>query len=425
MMASADFAVGPHRFEDLLGDFARNGLIDDPRQQTAQLQRRYPRSADIEIVAIQRAGQFAHDPIRGQLGLRRAQLRHHRLEVGAELAARTQDPGIVRRQVEVARKARGLVVGQLRQGRAHGTDERFVDLHRQEIRIREISIIVGLLLGAHRPGLVLVRVVETGFLHHGAAALEQVDLPRNFVVDRLLDESKGIQILDFGACAEFFAAARPHRHVGVAAKRPLLHVAVADLEITHQGVNLLHVRDRLLGRPHVGLGDDLEQRGAGAVQIDAAGVRQSLVQRLARVLLEMRAGDADGLDGPVVEHDLQPALLDHRQLVLTDLIALRQIRIEVILAREHRTARHLGADAQAELDRHAHGVGVQHRQHAGIRQIHQVGLGIRRRAVGRRRPREYFRFRRELRVDLQPDDHFPVAHCSYPGGERWCQSVAV
>ena len=95
----------------------------------------------------------------------------------------------------------------------------------------------------------------------------------------------------------------------------------------------------------------LAERMSGSETISSSGVparfksmplacAEALVQRLAGVLFEMRAGDADGLDGAVVEHDFERALRDHRQLVLADLIALRQIRIEIILAREHRAARH-------------------------------------------------------------------------------------
>ena len=177
----------------------------------------------------------------------------------------------------------------------------------------------------------------------------------------------------------FAAPSRPHRHVGVAAERAFLHVAVADLEVAHQRVDLLHVRDRFLGRAHVRLGDDLEQRRAGAVQVDAAGVREALVQRLAGILLEVRARDADGLDGAVLEHDVERAARDDRLLVLADLVALRQVRIEVVLAREDRArARSRAPIAEPELDRHAHRLGVQHRQHARVGQIDQARLRVRR-----------------------------------------------
>ncbi len=67
-------AFGPHGFEYILGDFARNRRIDDARQQSAQCRGRHPRRGDLHIVAIERARQFAHDPIGRKFGMRRAEL---------------------------------------------------------------------------------------------------------------------------------------------------------------------------------------------------------------------------------------------------------------------------------------------------------------------------------------------------------------
>ena len=65
-------------------------------------------------------------------------------------------------------------------------------------------------------------------------------------------------------------------------------------------------RDRLVRGGEVRLGDDLQQRRAGTVEVDVAAggkgrvgvaelqVRGQLVQQLARVFLEVGAGDADG-----------------------------------------------------------------------------------------------------------------------------------
>ena len=60
----------------------------------------------------------------------------------------------------------------------------------------------------------------------------------------------------------------------------------------------LRVRDRLLRAAQVGLGHDLEQRRAGAVEIDAGHAVEIFVQRLARVFLEVRAREADCLFSP-------------------------------------------------------------------------------------------------------------------------------
>src|ERR1700733_5590582 len=52
-----------------------------------------------------------------------------------------------------------------------------------------------------------------------------------------------------------------------------------------------------------------------------------------------RARHADSFHGAVVEQDGDRALADHGLLVLADLIALRQVGIEVILACEYRARR--------------------------------------------------------------------------------------
>ena len=49
-----------------------------------------------------------------------------------------------------------------------------------------------------------------GLLQDAPARVERIDLARDFVLDRLLDEAKRVQILDFGFDAELgraFAAA--------------------------------------------------------------------------------------------------------------------------------------------------------------------------------------------------------------------------
>jgi hypothetical protein len=172
-------------------------------------------------------------------------------------------------------------------------------------------------------------------------------------------------------------------------------------------VQLLHIRHRLLGRTHVRLGDDFQQRRAGTVQVDAGPTVKILVQRLAGVFLQMGAGDADHLAGAVVQVDGQLAFLDHRQFVLADLVALRQVGIKVILAGEHRAARDFGADGQPEHGRHAHRILVQHRQHPRQAEVDGASLSVGRGAVGGGGPGEDLALGGELGMDFQPDNRFP------------------
>ena len=122
-------------------------------------------------------------------------------------------------------------VGKLGQRGRDGVDQRFVDLDRQQIGIREVAVVVRFLLGAHGARLVSVGIVEARLLPDCAAAFQHLNVARGLDLDRFLDEAERVQVFELRARAELRFAERPHRDVGVATERPLLHVAVGDLEV--------------------------------------------------------------------------------------------------------------------------------------------------------------------------------------------------
>ncbi|MNN75769.1 hypothetical protein D3C81_1920920 [compost metagenome] len=65
-------------------------------------------------------------------------------------------------------------------------------------------------------------------LDHLAAVFDQFDLTLDFAVDRLLDETERVDVLDLAAGAEFDLAFRTDRYVAVATQRTFGHVAVAN-----------------------------------------------------------------------------------------------------------------------------------------------------------------------------------------------------
>ena len=132
-----------------------------------------------------------------------------------------------------------------------------------------------------------------------------------------------------------------------------------------------------------------------------------LVQALARILFQMRAGEAnlDLASRGGEDHDL--SALNDGNLVLADLIALRQVGIEVVLAREHAPLVDRSAHGQAEADGALDRAFVQHRQHARQGDVDRRGLAVRRRTEGGRGCRKDLRCGRKLRVGFQPDDGFP------------------
>ncbi len=99
----------------------------------------------------------------------------------------------------------------------------------------------------------------------------------------------------------------------------LLHVAVAGADVAQDRAQLAQVRAGLLGRAQAGLGDDLHQRDARAVEIDERRRRVAVVEALAGVLLEVQPGDADRAGGAVRHVEDEFALADDRLAVLRDL----------------------------------------------------------------------------------------------------------
>ncbi len=260
----------------------------------------------------------------------------------------------------------------------------------------------------------------------------------HLVFDGALKKAKRVQVLDLAAGSELVAAGWTHGNVGIAAEGSFLHVAVADLDPTHQRVERLGVRHRLLSATHVGLRYDFQQWGAGPVEVDATQVVELLMQQLAGVLFQVGAGEADDLLD-FAHRYRDPAALHDRQLVLTDLVAFGEIRIEIVLARNNRTTIDGSTNRESKTDRPLDCPFVCYRQHTRERDIHRAGLRVGCGAERRRSTREHLGCRRQLSVRLQADHDFPLHDGTYapkdripgyflrfhahPAGVRRCQSV--
>ena len=130
--------------------------------------------------------------------------------------------------------------------------------------------------------------------------------------------------------------------------------------------------------------------------------------RLAGVFLKVRAGQADAPPLAFAEVDVEMAAAHHGVGQLADLIALRQVGIEVVLAVEAALAGDFAFHGKAERHRHAECALVQHRQNAGQPQVHARGAAVGVAACRHRRVGEDLRFGGELNVHLEPNHAFPV-----------------
>ena len=109
-------------------------------------------------------------------------------------------------------------------------------------------------------------------------------------------------------------------------------------------------------------------------------------------------------------HDLKRAVCRKRLIVLRDLIALGQVGIKIILAREDRSLVDVQSQrqrcARAEFDR----APIQHRQRARQTETHGTRVRVGRVAKMRRAAAKDFRRGVQLRMDLEADDGFPGVH---------------
>jgi hypothetical protein len=156
-----------------------------------------------------------------------------------------------------------------------------------------------------------------------------------------------------------------------------------------------------------GAGNNLEQRRAGAVEIDAGRGVKCIMHRLAGVFFQVRALDLDIDRAAVFQAYGQAPVADDRQFVLADLIALRQVGVKVVFARKYTLPGDAAADREAEADRLAQRSDVRHRQRAGQCDIDHAGMRVRLGTVCGRRPGKQLARGVELGVDFQADDRLP------------------
>src|SRR5258708_26625998 len=109
------------------------------------------------------------------------------------------------------------------------------------------------------------------------------------------------------------------------------------------------------------------------------------MEQAAGVLLEVRAADADALGRPVVAGDLEPALHREREVELRDLVALRQVRVHVVLTVEFRVLGRPAVERDARGDRELDRAAVRVRERARQPEADLAGERVRRRAGPLRR----------------------------------------
>ena len=203
-------------------------------------------------------------------------------------------------------------------------------MHRRQIRVREVAVILRILFRTHRVGILFVVVPAAGLLDNGFSFLDQLDLSCTLSLDRSSDGLKGVQVLHLGTCSEFLTSDLTDRKVDIGTHRALLQFAVGCAEILNHHTQFFQISDNFLRGSHIRLGDDLDQRNAASVVIDERTVLPLIVNQLSCIFLHMDLVDANFLLSRCGV-DLHISIVADRQIQLGNLIVLRVVRVEIVL----------------------------------------------------------------------------------------------
>jgi hypothetical protein len=132
------------------------------------------------------------------------------------------------------------------------------------------------------------------------------------------------------------------------------------------------------------------------------------VDQLSCIFFQMDALDADRVRLTVISRDHEVPVFAQGFLVLGNLIALGEIRVEIILACKTAMGIDGAIEGKAGSDAVFNGPSVQHRKRPRLARAHGTDLVIRRRVVVYGAVAEKFCFRVELSVYFKTDDGLKI-----------------
>ena len=283
--------------------------------------------------------------------------------------------------------------------------------NRNEIRLGKIAIVVCILLRAHGSRLHRVTVPAARFLHDRDRMGHALPLAARLMFERGMDALEGVHVFDFDLGAELRLADGTDGDVDVGTHVALFEVAVGNAGVHENLLERRQIGDRLVGGRDVGLGDDLHERSAAAVEVHAR--MGGVVVDLRGILLEMDVVDADELLRSVRADDLHASADAKRISVFGDLVVLRHVGVEVVLAVECGVTVDLASEHETAHDGKLHGFLVHDRERARIPEAHRAYVSVRLTARFQETSAEHLRVRLQLDVSFKTYRIFEF-HFQYP-----------
>ena len=322
---------------------------------------------------------------------------------------RREDVRVILRDAVVPHKTPARRAGQLRHRLRHAPEAGPVHLEIDQVRLGEIPVVGQALLRPHGHGAPTRIVPEKRLVHDRPPVPDDAALPVDLKGERPSDRPEGVEVLDLGLRAQRRRALRPDGDVGVEAQAPLVHLPRRDAQVDQDPPEFAQKRVGRINAPYIRTRHDLDQRHAAAVHVDqaAAGSVVFKVDALACVLLYVDLPNAHAPDLPPNLHVKMPAGGQGLR-VLSDLIALGQVGVEVVLAGEARARRDRRTKRERDRRRGVHDGPVEHGQRSRHAQTDGARARIRRASGGVQASAENLGARRELRVHLEAYDGFEL-----------------
>ena len=324
---------------------------------------------------------------------------------------------IIFRQTMLAHQACLTLSRQLRQSFADTLNPGIVQLYRNEVRLREVTVVMCFFLRTHGQSYAVSFIPGTGFLNNVAAVFQNLFLALNFIVDSALQSTEGVQVFDFGTGTEFLSAFGHDGDVSVAAQAAFLHFAVANIGIFQNCFQVFHVSTSFGSTTHIRLGYDFNQRYACTVVVNCGGVGGAdgcaAVVQLACILFHVDTGNADAFMLAVNNNVDMTAKAD-RFIKLGNLIVLGQVRIEVVFTVEFVVFLDIAVQRQACFDSEINNLLVQHRQCTGHTQANRAYMGVGQAAESSGAAAECFSFGFQLGMNFQADNGNIFSHYLLP-----------
>src|SRR5919107_1668422 len=383
------------------GDVSPGDQLDELRH----VRRLHLRVGDVRRRFVEEGPQVAGDPVGGLFGVH---LSRDRLVERREVPVGREHASVVFGEAILLDEAGEHVLGQLGKLGLYVPHVRRRHLQGEQVRLREIAVVVGVLLAAELVHLVgLGIVVERGLLDT-AAATQYLTLPLQLPRQAPLDEAEGVHVLELGLGTER-AVGVANGDVGVAAELALLHVRLRDADRPKDLFQLVGRRADGFRRWDVGFGDDLHKGCAAAVEVHQGADRAvhaaggADVDVLGRVFLQVEARDADA-DLALVRGNLQVAARADRLVELGDLVPLREVGVEVVLPGEDGPLGHVAVEGQPRHDPEIYGLLVGDGQGPGVPEANGAGVGVGGLPVCDPATAEHLGLGRQVDVELQSYD---------------------